>query len=175
MLCTIFRSHLWIQTEVTVRKRSIRVKIVDFSARVTLKFEEWHRKTIEHLFYIMIEFWGATTKGKLISLMKTQRRILFVINFVSISTESVPLFIVVKILSAINTFRLRQNGRHFVDDILKCIFLNENGWIPLKISLKLFLRFELTIFQRWFRLWLSAVLATSHYLNQWWLVYCCGV
>ena len=26
----------------------------------------------------------------------------------------------------INTLRPRQNGRHFEDDILKCIFLNEN-------------------------------------------------
>ena len=25
-----------------------------------------------------------------------------------------------------NTLRPRQNGRHFADDILKCIFLNEN-------------------------------------------------
>ena len=35
-----------------------------------------------------------------------------------------------------NTLRPRQNGRHFVDDIFKCIFLNENVWIPIKISLK---------------------------------------
>ena len=28
-----------------------------------------------------------------------------------------------------------QNGRHFVDAIFKCIFLNENIWIPIKISL----------------------------------------
>ena len=35
-----------------------------------------------------------------------------------------------------NTLRPRQNGRHIADDILKCIFLNENVWIPIKISLK---------------------------------------
>ena len=35
-----------------------------------------------------------------------------------------------------NTLRPRQNGRHFPDDILKCIFLNENVWILIKISLK---------------------------------------
>ena len=35
-----------------------------------------------------------------------------------------------------NTLRPRQNGRHFADDILKCIFLNENVWIPIEISLK---------------------------------------
>ena len=35
-----------------------------------------------------------------------------------------------------NTLRPRQDGRHFADDIFKCIFLNENVWIPIKISLK---------------------------------------
>ena len=35
-----------------------------------------------------------------------------------------------------NTLRLRQNGRHFPDDIFKWIFLNENVWILIKISLK---------------------------------------
>ena len=34
------------------------------------------------------------------------------------------------------TLRQRQNGRHFTDDVFKCIFLNENVWISLKISLK---------------------------------------
>ena len=38
--------------------------------------------------------------------------------------------------SLVNTLRPRQNGRHFTDDIFKCIFLNENAWILLKISLK---------------------------------------
>ena len=38
--------------------------------------------------------------------------------------------------SSFNTLRPRQNGRHFVDDIFKCIFLNENVWIAIKISLK---------------------------------------
>ena len=33
-------------------------------------------------------------------------------------------------------FRSRQDGRHFADDIFKCIFLNENVGIPIKISLK---------------------------------------
>ena len=35
-----------------------------------------------------------------------------------------------------NTLRSRQNGRHFADDIFKYIFLNQNVWIPNKISLK---------------------------------------
>ena len=36
-----------------------------------------------------------------------------------------------------NTLRPRQNGRHFPDDIFKCIFLNENVWISIKITLNL--------------------------------------
>ena len=36
----------------------------------------------------------------------------------------------------INTLRPRQDGRHFADDIFKYIFVNENVWISLKISLK---------------------------------------
>ena len=36
----------------------------------------------------------------------------------------------------LNTLRPRQNCRHFADDIFKCIFLNENVLISLKVQLK---------------------------------------
>ena len=39
-------------------------------------------------------------------------------------------------LAVINTLRPRQDGRRFPDDIFKCIFLNENLSISIKISLK---------------------------------------
>ena len=55
-LCASFQSHRWIQTEVTVRKRSIRVKIRDLLSRVTLKFDGWPWKTIGHLFYVASSF-----------------------------------------------------------------------------------------------------------------------
>ena len=41
----------------------------------------------------------------------------------------------------------------------------------LKFHWSLFSRIQLIIFQHWFRLWLGAVQAPSHYLNQWWLIY----
>ena len=41
----------------------------------------------------------------------------------------------------------------------------------LKFHWSLFPIAQLTIFQHWFRKWLGADQATSHYLNQWWLVY----
>ena len=34
-----------------------------------------------------------------------------------------------------NTLKLRQNGSHFADDLCQCIFVNENMWISVKISL----------------------------------------
>ena len=39
--CPSFQSHRWIQTGVTIRKRSIRVKIGDFLSRVTLNIHRW--------------------------------------------------------------------------------------------------------------------------------------
>ena len=35
----------------------------------------------------------------------------------------------------LNTLRPRQDGCHFPDDIFRCIFLNENIWIAINISL----------------------------------------
>ena len=35
-----------------------------------------------------------------------------------------------------NTLSPRQDGCRFPDDIFKCIFLNENVWTSIKISLK---------------------------------------
>ena len=50
-ICASFQNHWWIQTGITVRKRSIRVKISDFWSRVTLKFDIWPWKTLWHLLY----------------------------------------------------------------------------------------------------------------------------
>ena len=50
-----------------------------------------------------------------------------------------------------NTLRPRQNGRHFADDIFKYIFLNENAWISLKISLKFVPKGPINNIQHWFR------------------------
>ena len=58
-----------------------------------------------------------------------------------------------------NTLMPRQN---FPDDLLKRIFLNENVWNSIEISLEFVPKGR-------FRLWLGADQATSHYLNQWWL------
>ena len=51
-----FQIHRWIQTGVTVRRRSIWVKIGNFLSRMTLKFDGWPWKTIGHLFYTTLSF-----------------------------------------------------------------------------------------------------------------------
>ena len=61
----------------------------------------------------------------------------------------------------INTLRPRQNGRHFPDNIFKRIFLNENVWISLKISLNFVPRIRinnipaLVLIMAWRRWWLA--------------------
>ena len=55
-LCASFQIHRWIETEVTVQKRSIWVKIGNFLSRVTLKFDGCPWKTIGHLFYVASSF-----------------------------------------------------------------------------------------------------------------------
>ena len=70
----------------------------------------------------------------------------------------------------VNTLRLEQNGGQYPDDNCKCIFLNENVWILIKISLKFVPKGPinnipvLVHIMAWHR---AAGQATSHYLNQW--------
>ena len=44
------------------------------------------------------------------------------------------------LIQLINSSPTGPNGRHFTDDILKCIFLNEKFCIVIKISLKFVLK-----------------------------------
>ena len=68
----------------------------------------------------------------------------------------------------LNKLRPWQNGRHFPDDIFKCVLFNENVWILSEISLKF-------VHKRHFNN-IPALVQTmawrrpgeSHYLNQWW-------
>ena len=70
-----------------------------------------------------------------------------------------------------NSSAPRQKGRQFRSDVFKCIFVNENVWIVLKMSLLTFaseVRIDnitaLVHIMAWRRL-------GDHYLKQWWLAY----
>ena len=65
------------------------------------------------------------------------RRVSFALNLWQVlRAQHIPLPDGCEWVIKFNTFRTRQNGRHFADDMFKCIFLNENVWIPIEISLK---------------------------------------
>ena len=56
--CASFQSHQWIQTGVTVQKRSIRVEIDDILSRVILKFARLPWNTIVNLFHTTSSFYA---------------------------------------------------------------------------------------------------------------------
>ena len=76
-----------------------------------------------------------------------------------------------------NKYRLLTHwGRDEMTAIFQTTLSNEFSWMKmyqfrLIFRWSLFLRVQLTVLQHWFRLWLGADQATSHYLNQWWLDY----
>ena len=63
-----------------------------------------------------------------------------------------------------------------MDAIFQTRFSNGFSWMKMhefwsKFHWNLFLGIHSTILQHWFRYWLGADQAISHYLNQWWLGY----
>ena len=48
-LCTLFCSHWWIKTGVTVRKCPVWIKVDDFLSCVSLRFDRWPWKATGHL------------------------------------------------------------------------------------------------------------------------------
>ena len=67
------------------------------------------------------------------------RLVIIVIIIGVVLVDWIPLFWLF-LTMYINTFRPRKNGHQFPNDILKWIFLNENVWILIKISLKFVLK-----------------------------------
>ena len=71
----------------------------------------------------------------------------------------------------LNTFSLWQNCCHFTNNIFKCIFVNENVWISLKMSLKFVPKFRINSIPALAQIWIGTNQVTSYYLNQWWLLF----
>ena len=69
-----------------------------------------------------------------------------------------------------NTLRPRQYCRDFQDDILKCILMNENIGILIKISLNFVPKVRINNIPTSVQIMAGAVQATSHYFNKWWYV-----
>ena len=73
----------------------------------------------------------------------------------------------------LNILMPRQNGLHFPEDIFKCIFLNENAWIFIKISLKFVPNGSIENILALVQIMAWRRPTTSHCLIQWWLVNWC--
>ena len=77
-----------------------------------------------------------------------------------------------------NLYWVIHRGQNKMGNIFQTTFSNAFSWMKMyefhfRFHWILFLRFQLTISQHWFRSWLGADQVTSHYLNQLWLVYWC--
>ena len=162
-----FHHHMWIQTGVTVRKRLSRV-----TTSVTLTFDLWPwpfawtlpwSVVITPDNFMMIRWWEHSQKG--VTDRQTDRQTDGRTDRQTENTIHRAAWSQLKIdgICDINVLRPRQNGRHFPGDILKCIFLNENVWISLKISLNFVPKVRINNIPA-----LVQIMATSHYLHQWW-------
>ena len=85
-------------------------------------------------------------------------------------------FIIAALYDGVGLDQLTYWGQDKMGIISQTIFSHVFSWMDmfefwLKLHWSLFLKVQLTIFQHWFRWWVGAVQATSHYLNQWRLVY----
>ena len=69
-----------------------------------------------------------------------------------------------------NTLRPRRYCRHFADGTFKRIFMNENVWILIMISLKFVPKVRITNIPGWVQIMAWRRRATSQYLNKWWYV-----
>ena len=65
------------------------------------------------------------------------------------------------------TLRPGQFGRLIVDDIFQCVFLNENNWLSIKISLKFVPNGAIDSKSALIHVMALRRQATSHYLNHW--------
>ena len=113
--------------------------------RIPLKFNMSYARVSDRLMWHLTG-WGMTwnhfphywpfVRGILLLPMIPVMRSIDVYSVVSMNKLSCCRWFTFWFLRFLNTLRPRQTGRHFPDDILKWIFLNENIWISIKISLK---------------------------------------
>ena len=74
---------------------------------------------------------------------------------------------------SVHTLRPRQICCNFTDGIFKCIFLNENVWISLTISLKFVPKVRISNIPALVQIMAWHRTVDSHYLIQWWLIDWC--
>ena len=133
-LCASFQIQRWIQTGVTVRKRSIPVKIGDFLSRVTLKFDGWSWKTIGHLLYTTSSFVHHTLNfgqnWRFFALRDIE------INQMTLKNNRTTFLYHVKLCASFQSHHWIQTGvtvwrrsiRVEIGDFLPCVTLESDRW-----------------------------------------------
>ena len=74
-------------------------------------------------------------------------------------------------LQFVNTLRRRQMAAIFQTTFANAFYWKKMYNFRLRFHWKLFPEVQLLTFEHWFSWWLGAGQASSHYLNQWWLVH----
>ena len=124
-LCASFQIHQWIQTGVTVRKRSIRVEI-EYLSRVTLKFDGWPWKTIGHLSY---------TTSSLVHHVKSIGEVKLELQSGNVQIGSNCWFFVPHDLE-IWWITLKHNRAPLLYYIKLCTSLQSHGWIQTGVTVR---------------------------------------
>ena len=103
--------------------------VVDWTLRHRL---QWNLNRNSHIFFL--ENASENIVRKILAILLNRN----VINSWPLQSIPYSLFFINCSRHFLNTVRQKQNGRHFGDDIFKCIFLAENVWISIDtcISLK---------------------------------------
>ena len=111
--------------------------------------QKWNRENIDPILntqnnlkllslWMSYGMWIASISVQLTLLLQHQI-VHFYINSwrgICASINWAPLVQITVSISCLNSLRQRKNRRHFADNVFKCNFLNENVWIPIKMSLK---------------------------------------
>ena len=121
----------------------------------------WISRLIHNKRVCFVHFYWQTHRKKWILKTLNQRTTnswkldtcAYLIKQVNPSTAKLPLHFngILAKLELLHTPHPGQNGRHFADDIFRCIFVNETFCIFIKFSLKFVLKGQLTKNQCWFR------------------------
>ena len=149
--------------------------LIFFSDHAKTKPSHIHCVSLPQSVYIIvmsewvINFKGPFSDGR-ISVMTSQ--LIWYCTIIFPDTDNQLQHYIPQSITLVITLRPRRNGCHFADDTFKCIFLNENVRISIKISLKFVPKDPinnipaLVQIMAWRRPGDKPWSAPSHYLNQ---------
>ena len=161
-MCILYRGEV-------SRCRRFKSSYVFLKYLLGVVFGRWILKELENGFFCL--FWGGGLVSSTILPIKYVHGFMLCFAVLVASVLVNPCDTLTFTHQWLNTLRRRQ-----MDAISQTTFSNAFSWMRmnefrLRFHWSLFPRVKLTKSHHWFRQWLGAGQATSHYLNQWWLVH----